>query len=412
MAERRHQLHVRCQRPDESGRHQSDPCRTSPIDGVSLGNVSMSCSAPAASRSSPIRTAACRSICCSRTASPPARCNRSTVNDKGRIVGSYSNGRSIDLARNHAGEFQRRELPQAHRRRRLRGDRRVRRGDSTTPSGKIVGQLARRLEHRHRRRIHQADRDAAGLFGEHARDLDQQPDGAGSAQHAAVGGRSRRARQSRGPIDVAYPRRLARRRPACGRRRPGLSLVAGNVANADTPGYVRKIGQPAKRPARATSASACAPIGVNRELDIYLQRQLRDGVVRRRLCRPEAQFYERLQSIYGAPGSASSLEIAVTTTSPMRCRRCTANPADYSARAGVVGAAQVLAQQINGLSNKIQALRSDAELGIADAVRSANDALNRIAQINQRTRGSQHQRRRRGDIARSARLVSRPARAS
>ena len=54
----------------------------------------------------------------------------------------------------------------------------------------------------------------------------------------------------------------------------GLSLIAANVANAQTPGYVRKTHAArhvdGERPAAAFASSA-----INRELDQYLQRQLR-----------------------------------------------------------------------------------------------------------------------------------------
>ncbi len=36
-------------------------------------------------------------------------------------------------------------------------------------TGNDLGELARRLEYRYRRRIHQADRDAAGLFRQYPR---------------------------------------------------------------------------------------------------------------------------------------------------------------------------------------------------------------------------------------------------
>jgi len=160
----------------------------------------------------------------------------------------------------------------------------------------------------------------------------------------------------------------------------GLSLVAGNVANADTPGYVRKT---VNRTATAAGDNAIgvSTIGVNRELDVYVQRQLRTEASGGAYADMKSQFYDRLQDIYGAPGSVSSLETLYgdfTTT----LQSLAVNPADYSAKASVIGAAQALAQQINQISTQIQALRSDAELGIADAVRSANDALSRIAQIN------------------------------
>ena len=161
----------------------------------------------------------------------------------------------------------------------------------------------------------------------------------------------------------------------------GLSLVAGNVANADTPGYIRKS---VNREATASGGTSIGvrTNGVNRELDVYVQRQLRVEASGGAYADLKSQFYDRLQSIYGAPGSASSLE-SLYSNLTTALQTLTANPADYSARAGVIGSAQALAQQINSVSSQIQSLRSDAELGIADAVRSANDAMSRIAQLNQ-----------------------------
>ena len=42
-------------------------------------------------------------------------------------------------------------------------------------------------------------------------------------------------------------------------------------------------------------------------------------------------------------------------------------------------AGQVLAQQLNGMTADIQGLRSDAELGLSDAVTQANEAMRNIA---------------------------------
>jgi flagellar hook-associated protein 1 FlgK len=161
----------------------------------------------------------------------------------------------------------------------------------------------------------------------------------------------------------------------------GLSLIAGNVANADTPGYVRKTVRNEATAGNGVSVGVKVT-GVNRELDIYLQRQLRIETAGGAYSGLKAQFYQRLQDAYGAPGSESSLETLFNNfTSAVQA--LSANPSDYSARAAVLGAAQGLALQINGTANQIQALRSDAELGIADAVRNANEALAQIAKINQ-----------------------------
>jgi hypothetical protein len=103
---------------------------------------------------------------------PAGSLQQVSVNDKGRVVGSYSNGRTLDLAQITLANF-------------VRGHRRIRPCDP-----RRVGQnrlfLARRLQHRHRRRVHQADRHPAGLFGQYQGHHHRQPDGSGSPEHVAL----------------------------------------------------------------------------------------------------------------------------------------------------------------------------------------------------------------------------------
>src|SRR5947207_3242038 len=87
----------------------------------------------------------------------------------------------------------------------------------------------------------------------------------------------------------------------------GLSLVAGNVANADTPGYVRKTVRNESTGGNGVSIGVKVT-GVNRELDTYLQRQLRIETAGGAFSELKAQFYQRLQDAYGTPGADSSLE--------------------------------------------------------------------------------------------------------
>src|SRR6185312_12579766 len=162
----------------------------------------------------------------------------------------------------------------------------------------------------------------------------------------------------------------------------GLSLVAANVANAGTPGYVRKTANLAETAGNGVSIGVNT-LGVQREINTYVQSQLRNETSGGSYADLKSQFYQQLQGIYGTPGSASSLETLYSNfTSSVQA--LTTNPSDYSAQAGVIGTAQALAQQLNSTTNQIQGLRSAAELGISDAVQAANDAMQGIAQINQR----------------------------
>ena len=161
----------------------------------------------------------------------------------------------------------------------------------------------------------------------------------------------------------------------------GLSIVAANVANAETPGWVRKT---------ATQVSVAAgKVGVgvriesiNRELDQYIQRQMRMESAGASYASRRADFFSRLQSIYGEPGAVSTLENAYNEFASA-LQVLTTSPEMSSARnAVIINAAQVLTQQLNSMTGDIQSLRGDAELGLADAVARANEAMSRISQIN------------------------------
>ena len=104
-----------------------------------------------------------------------------SVDQQGRIVGTYSNGRTVPLAEVTLATFNGQNHAQAARRRRLPGDRELRPA-AAERDRQDHRQRARGVEHRHRRRVQQADRHAAGLFGQHPHHHHDQHDGAGSLE--------------------------------------------------------------------------------------------------------------------------------------------------------------------------------------------------------------------------------------
>lgn len=161
-----------------------------------------------------------------------------------------------------------------------------------------------------------------------------------------------------------------------------LSLTAANIANAETPGYIRKT------VSTATTSAGGTAIGVRigeitRELDRYLQRQLRTETSGGTYADLRAQYYSRLQRIYGEPGAESALE-TVFNNFTNSLQALSTSPESMSARAAALNAASVLTQQLNAMSDQIQSLRSDAELGLSEAVAEANNAMAQIAEINRK----------------------------
>jgi flagellar hook-associated protein 1 FlgK len=160
----------------------------------------------------------------------------------------------------------------------------------------------------------------------------------------------------------------------------GMSLIASNVANAQTPGYVRKTLNVASSTA-GDAGSSVRVVGVNRELDKYIQSQLRTETSGGAYADSRANFYSQLQGIYGDPNSSVSLE-SVFSSFTSAVQSLVTSPDSTAARSLVLSNAQVLAQTLNTSSADVQTLRTNAEGGLSDAVASANEAMKKIADLN------------------------------
>jgi flagellar hook-associated protein 1 len=165
-----------------------------------------------------------------------------------------------------------------------------------------------------------------------------------------------------------------------------LALVAANVANADTPGYVRKTANQVAIAGNETGISVNIA-GVQRQLDQYVQRQLRVENSGASYADTRAQIYQQLQDIFGQPGGANSLETGYNNFTTA-LQSLSTSPDDPAAQSGVISTAQLLTQQLNQMTSSIQGLRSEAELGISDAVIKANEAMKQIAALNQKIAAS------------------------
>jgi flagellar hook-associated protein 1 FlgK len=166
-----------------------------------------------------------------------------------------------------------------------------------------------------------------------------------------------------------------------------LSVIAGNVANANTPGYVAESVNQVEVGAGTDTGSSVDVKGINRNLDSLLQSQLWTETSGGSYADTKAQLYQQLQQVYGTPGSAGAFDTAFNNFSTA-VQALTTSPASYSAQAGVVSAAQQLTQNLNSMTGSIQALRTQAEQGIANDVQQANQLLQQIAQLNQQLSNS------------------------
>src|SRR5580692_7815461 len=89
-----------------------------------------------------------------------------------------------------------------------------------------------------------------------------------------------------------------------------LSIISSNVSNAQTPGYV------AQNPNQIEVASGdfgatVTTTGVNRQLDLFVQNQLRTETGGGAYATQISNILNQLQSVYGTPGGQGTLETAL-----------------------------------------------------------------------------------------------------
>jgi|SRR5579871_2414079 flagellar hook-associated protein 1 FlgK len=167
----------------------------------------------------------------------------------------------------------------------------------------------------------------------------------------------------------------------------GLSVIAGNVANANTPGYVEESLKQAELGTAGNTGTSVDTTGINRNLNTLLQGQLWTETSGGSYADTVAQLYQQLQAIYGAPGSSTSFD-ANFNNFTTALQSLSTSPSSYSNQTAVISAAQALAQNLNAMTSGIQQLRTQAEAGIASDVQTANGLLQEIAQINGRLEGT------------------------
>ena len=167
----------------------------------------------------------------------------------------------------------------------------------------------------------------------------------------------------------------------------GLSIVAGDVANSQTAGYTARSVTLTETPA-GDGSSGVAVSSINRVLDTYVQQQLWTESAGAANSNINANFYQQLQQVYGQPGSSTTLDSTFNNFTTA-VQALSTSPNSYATQSQTISAAQALAQQLNSATTSVQALRGQADQGIANDVQQANNALQQIANINQQLAGSQ-----------------------
>lgn len=168
-----------------------------------------------------------------------------------------------------------------------------------------------------------------------------------------------------------------------------IDVVAGNISNAGTAGYVRR-GTTTIATQAGGGASGVRLGEITRALGPLAQRQLRLETAGAAYTSRYAATTSRVDTLFGTPGSSSSLDGTVNAFASA-LQALQAEPASSSTRSAAVTAASTLASRLATLTEGVQSLRTNAEANLGTDVAAASELLQQVAALNTKaiaTRGT------------------------
>ncbi|HEV8028847.1 MAG TPA: flagellar hook-associated protein FlgK, partial [Stellaceae bacterium] len=159
-----------------------------------------------------------------------------------------------------------------------------------------------------------------------------------------------------------------------------LTLISGNIANAQTPGYSRET-LPQTSQVLDGNGSGVDTGVARRVSDQVLTASVRSQTSVTAAANTLNTYFQQIQNLFGQVGDANSLPDTLNQFSSALQTLAT-TPEDTVAQSNAVDAGQALASQLNGMSSAVQTLRSNADAEIGTSVTDANQLLTNIAGYN------------------------------
>ena len=160
----------------------------------------------------------------------------------------------------------------------------------------------------------------------------------------------------------------------------GLRVTSDNIANVNTPGYVRKTLQQTSRISNGVGAGVDVA-GVTRAANGYLQLASLNAATAAGRASVRSELLDNAQSLFGNPGGASSyfnrldeLFSAFSTASD--------DPSSSLRRTQATAAIQDFLSASGGISNSLAEIKANADTRISAGVARANDLLQQIEKLN------------------------------
>jgi len=164
-------------------------------------------------------------------------------------------------------------------------------------------------------------------------------------------------------------------------------LVSTNIANAATPGYVRREAQVSSVVLGGQGAGVTID-SVSRDVSTYLLNERRGSEAALADQDTRAAFLSRIEQGFGLSSDSGSLS-ALIADFDTALIAAAARPESESQLGDVFTAASRLVEKINQLSDAVQDARTEADATIASEVDQLNSALQQVQDLNGKIRATQ-----------------------
>ncbi len=162
-------------------------------------------------------------------------------------------------------------------------------------------------------------------------------------------------------------------------------VAASNIANASTPGYVRRSVVTSEN-VSGSQGNGVRVSAIERAQDMAISRLRRDADSAAGRSSVMAQAYQTLNTELGSPGDGYGL-FATLENFEASLKSLEATPESAALQNAVFSAANETAHQFNALSHIATSMRETADNNIARSVQKVNDSLYRLQELNTQISG-------------------------
>jgi flagellar hook-associated protein 1 FlgK len=157
-----------------------------------------------------------------------------------------------------------------------------------------------------------------------------------------------------------------------------LRVTSNNIANVNTVGYVRQV---VRQEPIADGVGGVRIAGIDRIVDKFLDEAVLTNSAHAARYTVERQFHDRIQAFIGRPDSQTNLSARLDNMF-QRMGALSQDPSKQVLRQDVLSGIENFSNELSRLADEIQSMRADASYQIAERIRKANAALERIDALN------------------------------